>query len=79
MIPLVKKGSGRRPYVKTWQSYDSTLVDPTTPFLKNLKMILNFYSKCSTFLDKLIKTRNFEAYDDTQEPPVPHFFASYKK
>ena len=21
----------------------------------------------------------FEAYDDTQEPPVPHFFASYKK
>jgi SAM-dependent methyltransferase len=22
---------------------------------------------------------SFEAYDDTQDPPVPHFFASYKK
>jgi len=28
--------------------------------------------------DKLSQV-SFEAYDDTQEPPVPHFFAVYKK
>jgi SAM-dependent methyltransferase len=26
-----------------------------------------------------LSEESFEAYDDTQEPPVPHFFASYKK
>lgn len=26
-----------------------------------------------------LKEMSFEAYDDTQEPPVPHFFASYQK
>ena len=26
-----------------------------------------------------LSEENFEAYDDTQAPPVPHFFASYKK
>jgi 2-polyprenyl-3-methyl-5-hydroxy-6-metoxy-1,4-benzoquinol methylase len=26
-----------------------------------------------------LSNESFEAYDDTQEPPVPHFFASYKK
>lgn len=26
-----------------------------------------------------LSEENFEAYDDTQDPPVPHFFASYKK
>ena len=26
-----------------------------------------------------LNEENFEAYDDTQDPPVPHFFASYKK
>jgi len=25
-----------------------------------------------------LSEESFEAYDDTQEPPVPHFFASYK-
>jgi SAM-dependent methyltransferase len=26
-----------------------------------------------------LKEEYFEAYDDTQDPPVPHFFASYRK
>ncbi|WP_020677845.1 class I SAM-dependent methyltransferase [Geopsychrobacter electrodiphilus] len=26
-----------------------------------------------------LKEESFEAYDDTQTPPVPHFFATYKK
>jgi len=26
-----------------------------------------------------LREESFESYDDTQEPPVPHFFASYKK
>lgn len=26
-----------------------------------------------------LSEESFEAYDDTQEPPVPHFFATYKK
>jgi hypothetical protein len=26
-----------------------------------------------------LSEESFEAYDDTQDPPVPHFFASYKK
>ena len=26
-----------------------------------------------------LSEESFEAYDDTQKPPVPHFFASYKK
>lgn len=26
-----------------------------------------------------LREETFEAYDDTQEPPVPHFFATYKK
>ena len=26
-----------------------------------------------------LSEERFDAYDDTQEPPVPHFFASYKK
>lgn len=26
-----------------------------------------------------LSQESFEAYDDTQEPPVPHFFATYKK
>ena len=26
-----------------------------------------------------LKEEYFEVYDDTQDPPVPHFFASYKK
>ncbi len=26
-----------------------------------------------------LSEENFESYDDNQEPPVPHFFASYKK
>lgn len=26
-----------------------------------------------------LREETFEAYDDTQDPPVPHFFATYKK
>ena len=26
-----------------------------------------------------LNEKSFEAYDDTQEPPVPHFFAVYRK
>lgn len=26
-----------------------------------------------------LSEKSFEAYDDTQDPPVPHFFASYQK
>ena len=31
------------------------------------------------FLRCGLSNESFEAYDDTQEPPVPHFFASYRK
>lgn len=31
------------------------------------------------FVECGLKERTFLAYDDTQDPPVPHFFASYQK
>ncbi len=31
------------------------------------------------FIQCGLREKNFEVYDDTQDPPVPHFFASYKK
>ncbi len=31
------------------------------------------------FIRSGLKEESFEAYDDTQTPPVPHFFATYKK
>ncbi len=31
------------------------------------------------FVQRSLKEESFEAYDDTQDPPVPHFFAVYKK
>lgn len=31
------------------------------------------------FIDLGLKEESFLAYDDTQEPPVPHFFACYSK
>ncbi len=31
------------------------------------------------FIQCGLREESFEAYDDTQEPTVPHFFASYKK
>ena len=31
------------------------------------------------FIQQGLREESFEAYDDTQEPSVPHFFAAYKK
>ena len=32
-----------------------------------------------SFIDCGLREQSFAAYDDTQDPPVPHFFATYKK
>jgi 2-polyprenyl-3-methyl-5-hydroxy-6-metoxy-1,4-benzoquinol methylase len=37
------------------------------------KAEINGFVRCG------LREESFEAYDDTQDPPVPHFFATYKK
>ena len=65
--PLLKEGGGRRPFTRTWQTYDpnstgtSAGQGPAAQYIKKIKKFVMFYSKIQQFLEHPLTETHFTA------------------